>query len=164
MVKTVKKSESFDLRMMFNDLCLRELDLDYTEENYIYDIESDSILQIKDKFIRYIDIEGVIPKGNEIELNLLENARLMETISLKFLDRWAGTHGYVIEVLSQDKLPNTSKGVFTITYNDNNTVKQISSNPYYNESVRIIDIICGINGTSHLYDLDEFDVSIERDK
>lgn len=163
MVKTVKRSKSLDLRVLFNDMCLRELELDYTEDNLIYDLEDDAIYQIKDKFIKYIDMEGVVPKPNEIELNLLENARLMETISLRYLNRWAENNHYEIEVLSQDKLPNSSKGIFTISYKDNNETHQLLSDPFYNESVRIFNVITKINNTSHLYDLEDFDVNIERD-
>lgn len=164
MVKVIPKEKSFDLRCDFNELCMRELSLGITDEDLIYNMEDDSILKIKDKFIRYIDIEGVLPRNNEIEMNLIENSRLMETLSLPFLDKWARDHGYTLESFSQDKIQGTSKGVFTVSYNNNGLIEKIMSDQYYNESVRVFSLICKINHTTHLYSFEDYDVQIDRSK
>ena len=50
-----KKQSIFELKMRFNDIMMQELGLDITEENYLYDIEEESILQISEKYIKYFD-------------------------------------------------------------------------------------------------------------
>lgn len=77
-----KKVNLFDLKVRFNDVVMRELGLDTTDDDYLYNVDTESILQIKEKFIKYVDNEYFILKPNEIELNLIENPRLMELLSL----------------------------------------------------------------------------------
>ena len=71
-----KNIDMLDLKIRFNDAMMRELGLDITENDYVYDMDTESILQIKGKFIKYCDYEYPILKYNEeIELNLIENPR-----------------------------------------------------------------------------------------
>ena len=72
-----KKVNLFDLKVRFNDVVMRELGLDTTDDDYLYNVDTESILQIKEKFIKYVDNEYFILKTNEIELNLIDNPKLM---------------------------------------------------------------------------------------
>ena len=80
-----KKIDYFDLKVRFNDVMMRELGIDIVEDDdryldYLYDIDTGNILQIKEKFIKYCDYEYPVIKFNEIEMNLIENPRLTETL------------------------------------------------------------------------------------
>lgn len=165
MVNKVLKSESFDLRSNFNDVCMREMHLDIDDYNHVVDVDTESILQIKEKFIYYPEYEYTIIPSNDIELNLLENSRLMETLFTLYLSKYFKRKNMqiTVEAISQDMIPGSEKGVTTISYLDtDHIVKQIISDKYVNESVRMLSLICNFNKTSHLYDLDNFDVVIEK--
>ena len=55
-------------KMRFNDICMREYGLDITEEDdYVYDMDTESILQFKEKFIKYCEECNPYLKPNEIE-------------------------------------------------------------------------------------------------
>ena len=80
-----KKIDYFDLKVRFNDVMMRELGIGIVEDDdhyldYLYDIDTGNILQIKEKFIKYCDYEYPVIKFNEIEMNLIENPRLTETL------------------------------------------------------------------------------------
>ena len=49
-------------------------------------------------------------------------------------------------------------------FNTNNLgeIKEIRSDGFENESVRIFNLICKINKTEHLYDFNKFDVSVQK--
>ena len=41
-----------ELREAFNDLCLREMGLDLTENDLVYDVESNTIMQFDGMYLR----------------------------------------------------------------------------------------------------------------
>ena len=66
--------------------------------------------------------------------------------------------------MAQVPLEGSKKGYFTLSYVDIATgeCKELKSDVFMNESVRILNFITKINMTSHLYDFDEFDVEIPK--
>lgn len=159
-----KKMDYFDLKVRFNDVVMRELGLDITEDDYLYDMDSMSIIQIKEKYIKYSEHEYTMFRHNEIEMNLIENPRLMENIALPFLVNFCGREGYIFHSMAQVPLEGSKKGYFTLSYVDIATgeCKEVKSDVFMNESVRILNFITKINMTSHLYDFNEFDVEIPK--
>jgi hypothetical protein len=158
------REKALDLKIGFNDYCMRELGLDIDENDHIYDIESEAILQIKEKFIKYS--EDLVPylNFNEIDLNLIENFRLMETLAQVYLRRYADNNGMNIVGFSQSKIRGSRKGLFVVSHSVDGEIKEITSDAYENESVRVFNLICKLNHRSHLYDFDKFDIIIEKDK
>lgn len=160
-----KKIDLLDLKIRFNDIMMRELGLDITEDDdYIYDIDTESILQIKEKFIKYCDYEYPVLKHNEIEMNLIENPRLTETLCLPYLVRFCERNGVIFHTMSQVPIDGSNKGYFTLSYIAEGQTKEIKSNSYINESLRIFNLITKINKTEHLYRFDELDVEIPKKK
>ena len=149
-----KKKNLFDLKVRFNDIVMRELGLD---------------LQIKGKFIKYFYEDYIILKHNEMEFNVLENPRLMEMIILPFISDYCNRKNVTFQSMSQVPTNENDKGRFIVSYIEMNDkgeriIHDISSDAYINESVRIFNLICKINKTTNLYNLDEFDIKIERKK
>lgn len=159
-----KKIISLDLKMRFNDIVMRELGLGITDDDYIYDMDTESILQIKEKFIKYCDYENPTLKYNEIDLNLIENPRLMETLSLPYFSNYCKRNGITFETISQVLINGTNKGIFVLHYCINGETKCIESEPFINDSVRIFNLICKLNKTTNLYQFNNFDIEIERKK
>ena len=165
-----KKKNLFDLKVRFNDIVMRELGLDITEDdnNYLYNIDGDFILQIKGKFIKYFYEDYIILKHNEMEFNVLENPRLMEMIILPFISNYCDRKNVTFQSMSQVPTNENDKGRFIVSYIEMNDkgeriIHDISSDAYINESVRIFNLICKINKTTNLYNFNEFDdIKIER--
>lgn len=149
------------LKSEFNDKVMREMGLDMTDEGYIYDMDTTTIIQIKEKFIKYCEdeYEANNLRHNEIELNLIENPRLMENLTLMFLNRRINNK---IEAMTQAAIPGSARGYFVLSFLRGNQVAEMRSDAYVNESVRIFNLICKINKTINMYDFDKFDIVIER--
>lgn len=164
MAKLIKREKSYDLKVNFNDICMREMKYDVTDEDYLYNIDTDEIIQIKDKFIKYFEDGYPEVNHNEIDLNLIENSRLMETLFLYYVRRWIERKHYKFVAIAQSPISGSSKGEFILTYEDNGAIKNIKSDAFDNESLRIFNLVCKLNHTSHLYEFNDFDVEIERKK
>jgi hypothetical protein len=164
-MKTIAKSKSLEYKVGFNDYCMREMGFDIDEHNHLYDMETNTLLQIKEKFIAYND-EDVYPylQYNEIDLNLIENYRLFETLFQVYITNYARSHNMDVRSFSLSKMKGTKKGKFTVSYMNNGEIVNIESDPYENESVRIFNLICKLNHRTHLYDFEAFDIFIEKDK
>lgn len=160
----MKLQDYIDIKVRFNDIVMRELGLDILNENepYLYDLETESALQIKGKFIKYLDYEDYeypILKSDEIEFNVIENARLMETISIPFFNRYFNRFGSAFHSMSQTRINGSNKGIFVVYYIDSTgQAREIASNAFKNESVRIFNLICKLNDMEHLYKFNEFDI------
>ena len=86
-LQLAEKLQPYKIR--FNDICMREYGLDITEEDdYVYDIDTESIFSFKEKFIKYCEDFNPYLKPNEVEFNLLENSRMMEAIFAGFLVKY----------------------------------------------------------------------------
>ena len=159
---TKKEQKFFNLKLRFNDVVMRELGLDITDEGYLYDMDTESIFQIKEKFIKYVEDEYTTFRHNEIEMNLLENPRLTETIVLPYINHFCARKGIVMQSFSQSPIEGTNKGYFILSYISDGTVKGLKSDAFVNESVRIFNFICKINKTANMYKFNEYDVEIPR--
>lgn len=145
-------------KMRFNDICMREYGLDITEEDdYVYDMDTESILQFKEKFIKYCEECNPYLKPNEIEFNLLENSRMMEALFAGFLSKYALRKGQEIVSMHQSNIQGTSKGVFCYSYFNCGKTIEVSSEPYVYESVRVLNLLCKMNKSAHMYNFEEFD-------
>ena len=107
----------------------------------------------------YEDYEYPILKSDEIEFNVIENARLMETISIPFFNRYFNRFGSAFHSMSQTRINGSNKGIFVVYYIDSTgQAREIASNAFKNESVRIFNLICKLNDMEHLYKFNEFDI------
>ena len=92
---------------------------------------------------------------NESELRLLFNDEAsLKELAVGLLDFGIGTI-----VIKQG-----AKGVFAMSYIKNGKTECIKSDPFMNESVRVFNLICKITKRTHLYDFNDMDIIIERDK
>lgn len=163
-MKTIPKSESLEYKVGFNDFVMREMGFDIDEYDHLYDLETETILQIKEKFIKYTDELYPYLQFNEIDLNLIENYRLLESLFQVYITNYARSHMMEIKSFSFSKMKGTKKGKFTLSYINGGRIVDIESDPYENESVRIFNLVCKLNHRVHLYDFEAFDVTIEKDK
>lgn len=144
--------ELYEAKLRFNDMFLREAKLGTTEEDgYVYDYNTNDILTIKGKPIKYCEYE--LPRANEIDLNLIENPRLASTLAVPYINNRCAMFGYQFYGVSHSISNGSKKGYYTVTYKDanSNELKSFSSSLYVNESIRIFDVICRLNDTIHLY-------------
>ena len=156
-----KKNDLFRLTLIFNDAFMRETGLDIDDNDHVYNMETDSALTIREKFLKYRDYEYPVLNANEIDFNLLENPKLCETLANMWL------HDHISnDILSLDQclIPGSSKGTFVMSYIKNGKTENIKSDPFVNESVRVFNLICKITKRTHLYDFESMDVVIEKDK
>lgn len=161
---TKKEEKFFNLKVRFNDVMLRELGLDITDESYVCDSENETVIQIKGRFIKYNEDPYAICKHNEIDLNLLENPRLTETLSIPVITGYCNRKGYILQSLNQVPIDGTNKGIFVISYIENGEVKELKSDGFINESVRIFNLLCKLNKSERLYKFSDFDIEIVRRK
>lgn len=156
-----KKNDLFRTMLIFNDAFMRETGLDIDDNDHVYNMETDSALVIRDKFLKYREYEYPVLNGNEIDFNLLENSKLCESLANMWL------HDHINnEILSLDQciIPGSSKGTFVLSYIKNGRVENIKSDAFLNESVRVFNLLCKITKRTHLYDFESMDVIIEKDK
>ena len=139
--------------------------LDVEEDNnHVYDIEDGSVLVVTDKFIRYFyEDEDIKVAHNEIELNLIENPRLMEVMFNHYMVKYAAKKGWNITSIYQSNNIGSSNGIFVITYieeySNTGETKNLQSDSFLNESLRIFNLICKLNHRTHLYkDLSRFNI------
>lgn len=160
----MEKRITHDLIVNFNDIVMRELGLDITDDDKVYDMDTNTILQFNEKFIIYSEVEFPALRADQIELNLLENSRLMHTLFGVYLNKYAMRKGIEVTSYYQSSTTSNKSGsgymAFTAIVNGVNT--ETKSDNFLNESVRAFNLICKLNGTSHLYDFNMFDIIDER--
>ena len=161
--RNLKPKNMLELKINFNDIVLRELGLDYDEDSYhIYEIDTMSLYQISEKFIKYVEDEYPVIHANEIELNLIENPRLTETLFGNWIIGWQNRNGVVVNSFYQSSIRGTRQGMFIMTYEKNGRTEKIESKPFINESLRVFNLITKLNHTEHMYDVSQFDIEIPR--
>lgn len=151
--KAEKEQELFDLRVQFNDYVLRELGLDINDDNYVYDIEKQQLLQINGKFIKYpesITDSQYINKNKEIELNCIENAGLVEILAVRYINDFCKKLGITLQSVSQECVDNNN-GYFSLAYITGGNILHKDSDCFINESIRIFNLVCKLNKTDRLY-------------
>lgn len=165
--RKLTEKDKFELKCIFNDISMREMGLDITEEDRIYYKDDQEILVINGKYLKYSEDEFPKIMHDEIEFNLLENPRLMEFVFGHYMLKYAERKHITITSNQQTIIKGSDKGNFIVTYIEDESphaeTKEIISDAYVNESVRIFSLITKINHTSHLYNnLERFDIPIIR--
>lgn len=152
-----------DTKVNFNDIVMREMGLDIDENDHLYDMETEYLYKVKEKFIRYSEEEYPILYNNEIDMNLIENPKLMEILFGLWIEKWGKRNNYKITSFSQISLKGSKNGFFNITYvNNKGEIKEIKSNIFINESLRIFNLICILNHRPKMYDFSRFNIEIIR--
>ena len=147
-----KKINITEIKVNFNDISMRELRLDSDENDHIYDMDTESIYMIKEKYIKYSEDEYPNIMRDEIDMNLIENPRLMEILFGTWIVKWATRKQVEITSFYQSTIRGSNKGFFVMTYIDaNGETQEMQSDVYINESVRIFNLISKLNHTSHMY-------------
>lgn len=147
-----------DLKCAFNDFCMREMKLDVTDDDKVYDMNTDTILKYNDKFLKYPENEYTAIRPDEIEFNLLKNSRIMDSLLSKFLDDYQHRVGIEITSVFQSTPVRGDYGYCAFTYLQNGKNVEFRSNNYKNESLRMFNLITKLNHTEHLYEFDQFDI------
>jgi len=138
----------------FGDLTLKEIGLDIDEDSHIVDEESGMPILVKGKYLKYN--YGAVTRTTKDEINYdpLNNPKLMNFL-----------FGYYSNKLEDEGLRGVDICVNTAGPGDKQILKvktgddTLESNPYHNESVRIMDIICQINESGE--DVSKFDFKSE---
>ena len=154
-----------ELKIDFNDVVMRELGLDYDEETgHIYNIDTEEMFTIKNKFIKYSEDMYPVLSHNEMDLNLIENPRLMEFLFGIWIKRRAESKGIEITSYYQSSVRDTKHGFFVVTYLVMDEPREQKSDVFINESVRIFNLICKLNHRTNLYknSINRFDIEIVR--
>lgn len=159
-----------ELREAFNDLCLREMGLDLTENDLVYDVESNTIMQFDGMYLRYCDSKyTIINEATDIRFDLIDNAKLMNILASWYCSKELAKRGYRVLGMNQYITnKNTYSGYLTLsiegsmgTYNGTAigrvNLQDIRSGEFINESVRLLSLVCTINGTAEMYDLKQLD-------
>jgi hypothetical protein len=164
MAKLIKKIDSLDYKIDFNDICMREMGYDITEDGKLFHTDDNEIINIKEKFIIYSEDLQPNLRSNEIDLNLIENSRLMETLFGVYITKYCQRKGWTLNGYSQSYIKGSKKGKFVITYKEqgDNEIKSFESDGFENESLRVFNMVCKLNHRAHLYDFNRFDVQIDK--
>lgn len=158
-LKEIKRREELtDLKINFNSICIRELGLDYDEEtNLVYEIDGKKILQYREKFMEYSEMYSPLLRPDRMEFNLLENCRLFDILFARYLDKYASRNGLTISSIYTTNIPASTRGYYAFTILQNGKSIEYASDPYVNESIRLLNLLTKINKSTHLYDFEKFD-------
>ena len=158
-----KKINMTEIKVNFNDIVMREFGLDINDDDHIYDMDTNEVYMIKEKYIKYSEDEYPVIGHNEMDMNLIENPRLMEILfGTWIVKKWGNRFGYHISSFSQNAIRGSTKGFFAMTYVVNGENKEIKSDIFINESLRIFNLVCKLNHRDHMYDTTQFDIEIVR--
>ena len=83
------KEITFEQKCIFNDYCMRELGLNLDDNDRLVDDDTQSILQYREKFIKYQEDECVPIRPDEVEMDLLRNPRLMGILFGIYLQKFS---------------------------------------------------------------------------
>lgn len=124
----------------FGDLTLKEIGLDVDEDNHIVDEESGMPILMKGKFLKYN--YGPVKRTTKEEINYdpLANPKLMNLLLGYYSSKLESEGSRGVDICSSTIGPEDKQILKIKTGNDT-----IESAAYYNESVRIMDVICQIN-------------------
>jgi len=145
------------IREAFSDVVLRELELDITEDDKIYDADTMTLLQIDNMFLKYCPTQYTIVQHNEIKFNVIENSKLMQSMFGWYCNKLINRG---LNILSFNQyIQNNFKGIAAVKISrPNGMIDTVESDLYLNESVRILSLICKLNGTDSMYNFEELDV------
>jgi len=152
--KLTKEEMFHQAKLDFNDITLREFKLGLDDNDHVYDKETDTLYQISERFIKYSEEEIPLLHANEIDLNVIENPRLMEILFGMWATKWEKRNNAKVTAYYQSAIRGSKRGFFVMTYLSDGINKEFSSNVFVNESLRIFNLVCKLNHTEHLYDED----------
>lgn len=138
----------------FGDLTLREIGLDVNEDNHIVDEETGMPILMKGKFLKYNHGPAKRVTRDEINYDPLNNSKLMNMLFGYYSDKLESEGSRGIDMCASAITPN-GKQVLKVKTGDDS----IQSNPYYNESVRLMDVICKLNDSGE--DVSKYDFKPE---
>ena len=157
-----KKTITLAMEIGFNDMVMQEMGLDINDHDHIYDEEDEVIIQYDGCYLKYYDTDYIDLRPDEIKFNLIRNARLMDTLVARYIDKFCIRHGVQLSTYHQVGGFRGAKGYAAITYVENGVSKEIRSDELVNESVRLFNLVCKINGTDDWYDFEKFDIVEEK--
>lgn len=160
------KEEYLNIKISFNDYCMREMGFGLDDNDHLVDEDIETILRFKEKYIVYNDITlDPYVRGDEIDMNLLENYKLMELLFQAFITKYIVTHPMDVRGFLQRTVNGTDKVVFSLMYLDpsTNLIKHYESNSYRNGCVSIFNLVCKLVEREHIYDFDKLDIIIDKD-
>lgn len=125
----------------FGDLTLRELGLEVDKDNYIVDQDTGNLLTVKDKKIKYNSETIFRLNKDEISYDPLNNSRLMNHLFGYYTSKLADEESIYIESYFNIPTKDSNKSIMKVKTQD----ETFKSDAYFNESVRIMDVICKMN-------------------
>lgn len=157
-----KKVDMTEIKINFNDIVMREFGLDVDDEDHVYDMDTESVYQIKGKYLKYSEDVYPVIGAHEIDMNLIENPRLMEILFGTWIVKWAQRKNVEVTSFSHVQMRGSNKGYFVMTYVKDNEKFDFKSDVFLNESLRIFNLVTKLNHRDHMYDVSQFDIEIER--
>ena len=160
------KEEYLNIKISFNDYCMREIGLGLDDNDRLVDDDVESILKFKDKFIVYNDtMLDPYVRSDEIDMNLLENYKLMELLFQVYITKYRSINPIDVKGFLQRAVTGTDKVVFSLMYLDHETnlIKHMESDPYRNGCVSIFNLICKLAKRDNIYDFEKLDIMIDKD-
>lgn len=151
---------TLDLKISFNDICMREMGLDVTDDDkmYLYHVDTETILKYNEKFLKYPEDEYTLFRSDEIELNLLRNSRIMDSLVSRYLHDFLMMKNIEITAFYHSTAERGKMGYCAFTYMLNGASEEYKSKEFKNESVRMLYLVCRLNKSTHLYDFNMFDI------
>lgn len=124
----------------FADLTLKEIGLDVDEDNHIIDEETGMPITAKGKFLKFNC--GAVSRTTRDEINYdpLNNPKLMNFLFGYYSSKLEAEGSRGVDICYTTNGPE-DKQILNIKTGDD----ALESEPYYNESVRIMDVICKLN-------------------
>ena len=124
----------------FADLTLKEIGLDVDEDNHIVDEETGMPITAKGKFLKFNCGAANRTTRDEINYDPLNNPKLMNFLFGYYSSKLEAEGSRGVDICYTTSGPE-DKQILNVKTGDDS----LESNPYYNESVRIMDVICKLN-------------------
>lgn len=143
-----------DNNIEFSDLTLREIGLEVDANGHIVDEESGNPITMKGKYLKYN--YGPVKRTSREEINYdpLNNPKLMNMLFCYYSNKLESEGSRGVDMYSTN-LFGEDKVVLKAKVGDNT----IQSEPYLNESVRIMDVVLKMNDSTE--DISVYDAVTE---
>lgn len=148
-----------ELKLLFNERCMREFKLDCDEDTgLLCDYDTEELFYYNEKYIKVPEDDTIYLEQNEIELDFIRNPRLMEIFVKRFLEQYQARTGIYVNSTYQSTSTLGERGYYAISYLQNGVTREFASDMFFNESVRMFNLVCKLNNTAHMYDFNTFDI------
>lgn len=137
----------------FGEMAMEELGLYADPNGRILDQQTDELLQIKGKTLKFVNDPAIRLERGEMEFDPLNNQTLANNLFGFYIDRRYNESGdrYVSNYATVADQQNKNMGVLQVKSEEGTIV----SNPYYMDSLKYMDMIKRMNGEEA--NLAEFD-------